>query len=192
MCWKELGEPKTGRFGMAKLTATGTRQVYMVSMGFRPALIAAAAASQTLPPNVATAHAVLWPLFAACSLRVIDSTAQFRPEYIIPQMLLEWVRASEDMDGVRYYSTRIEEHLLSPRLAANYVIPVKSVGEAGHCPKLLSAFRMSSVIVVDCDGKPSPYDGYDGGGEGLYVPRPSMDMRTSCDALELLDLSSIE
>ncbi|MFW1494652.1 hypothetical protein ACEV9S_24505, partial [Vibrio parahaemolyticus] len=49
-----------------------------------------------------------WPLIAACSIRVKNPSDNFKPEYIIPQLLLQWARDYKSIDGIRYTSTHIE------------------------------------------------------------------------------------
>ena len=45
-----------------------------------------------------------YPLRAACSLVVKHPDGKFIEEYIIPQLLLQWVINDEDFDGIRYES----------------------------------------------------------------------------------------
>lgn len=39
-------------------------------------------------PNEVISYLIIWPLMAACSVRVKNTTNTFKPEYIIPQLLL--------------------------------------------------------------------------------------------------------
>ena len=45
-----------------------------------------------------------YPLRAACSVEVEYKGAKFIEEYIISQLLLQWLRNDEDFDGIRYRS----------------------------------------------------------------------------------------
>lgn len=45
---------------------------------------------------------VTYPLRAACSVMVTNHTSSVRPEYIIPQILMQWLLTSDQIDGVRY------------------------------------------------------------------------------------------
>ncbi|WP_242269100.1 hypothetical protein [Bacillus cereus group sp. BfR-BA-01352] len=39
-------------------------------------------------PNEVISYLIIWPLMAACSIHVKNTTDTFKPEYIIPQLLL--------------------------------------------------------------------------------------------------------
>lgn len=117
----------------------------------------------------------LWPLQLACSIPTIDSNASFYPEYIIPQMLMQWVRKSNlEIDGICYRTTRIPlTHKirirrkddfdktypsLFPKILNNYVFPVKNSATKGHCKKLAKKFLCTSPIlwnVADIDDSKS-------------------------------------
>jgi hypothetical protein len=50
---------------------------------------------------------IIWPLLLAVS--VPRSGDDARPEYVIPQLLMSWVRRSETFLGVRYFTSRGDE-----------------------------------------------------------------------------------
>src|ERR1022692_486127 len=45
-----------------------------------------------------------WPLIAACSIKVKKEDGAFKPEYIFPQFLLQWVTHNKKFDGIKYFS----------------------------------------------------------------------------------------
>jgi len=51
---------------------------------------------------------MIWPLVLACSVKVKNIEDDFKPEYIIPQLLLQWVRERDDIDGISYQTTHID------------------------------------------------------------------------------------
>ncbi|MFH4351795.1 hypothetical protein WAJ70_22165, partial [Acinetobacter baumannii] len=59
-------------------------------------------------PNEVISYLIIWPLMAACSVRVKNTTNTFKPEYIIPQLLLQFIRYDEFFDGVSYFSTKVD------------------------------------------------------------------------------------
>lgn len=90
-------------------------------------------------------YALLFPLLATCSLKVRNNhrNNKFKSEYIISQLLLEYVRkSSTNIDGIKYRSTRVEDEKAS---AWNYAIPPKQVQESGYCPNLKSLFSISEI-----------------------------------------------
>lgn len=84
----------------------------------------------------------LWPLIAACSIkRGIEGS--FHPQYIVPQMLLQWVCHREKVDGIRYFSTRI------PRGGfpySNLAFPTRIINYEGRCSHLQKKFRLTDPI----------------------------------------------
>lgn len=85
---------------------------------------------------------VTYPLLLACSLIVKDRNKPFIPEYIIPQMLLSWVRDNVACRGIAYKSNSSIEHVRS-YYAYNMVFPTISCPKKGHCEQLLSNFKVS-------------------------------------------------
>jgi hypothetical protein len=99
--------------------------------------------------NNKTAYKYLmtWPLIAACSIKVRDYNDTFKPEYIIPQLLLQWIRNSGDIDAIKYNSTHIDkEELKVEGQLYNLVLPVKENKEEGYCSHLLSLFETTETI----------------------------------------------
>ena len=87
---------------------------------------------------------VLWPLMAASSIIVRHRDSPFKPEYLIPQMLLQWVRNSNDFDGICYSSTNVRVSSPEYPLAlCNCAFPAKVVKPVGRCEHLCSMFKMT-------------------------------------------------
>ncbi|MDP4201681.1 MAG: RES domain-containing protein [Bacteroidota bacterium] len=97
--------------------------------------------------NNAYKYLMTWPLIASCAIKVKDSHDQFKPEYILPQLLLQWVRNNKEIDGIKYASSHIETQKL--KLCGdlyNIVLPVHENKEKGHCKKLLDFFQVTEAI----------------------------------------------
>ncbi|EJR26682.1 hypothetical protein [Bacillus cereus] len=94
-----------------------------------------------------TAYVILWPLIAACSIRVKNKNDTFKPEYIIPQLLLQFIRDSDDIDGVSYFSTKIDKYTpKTSELYRNFAFPVQKVEEEGLCPILQKKFSITNAV----------------------------------------------
>lgn len=93
-------------------------------------------------------HLKAWPLIAACSIKVFDRKDFFKPEYIIPQLLLQIVRSEKStISGIRFSSTHI--NLNQFRFDGefyNFAIPVKSECDTGYCNDLINSFEMTDVV----------------------------------------------
>jgi RES domain len=88
-------------------------------------------------------YAGFFPLLAACSFKIYEQERnyKFKPEYIIPQFLLEYARKSPVLEGIAYRSTRTESNIE----AWNYVIPPMQIGDNDYCPTLMGLFRVSDT-----------------------------------------------
>src|SRR5690606_36080601 len=90
---------------------------------------------------------MLFPLIACCSVKVKNPEDTFKPEYIIPQLLLQWVRNNDRIDGIKYKSTHLTPELYKQEgELSNLVIPVKSNQAKGYCKHSKSLFEMTEVV----------------------------------------------
>lgn len=88
-----------------------------------------------------------FPLIMCCSVKVKDTSDTFKPEYIIPQLLLQWIRNNDMLDGIQYKSTHITSKVFNENTELiNIVLPVKTTEENGICKKLVSYFESTEVI----------------------------------------------
>ncbi|PFZ50547.1 hypothetical protein COL68_29075 [Bacillus wiedmannii] len=98
-------------------------------------------------PNEVISYLIIWPLMAACSVRVKNTTNTFKPEYIIPQLLLQFIRYDGFFDGVSYFSTKVDNYSAETAvLYKNFAFPVQAEAAKGLCPKLLSKFEVSDAV----------------------------------------------
>lgn len=89
-----------------------------------------------------------FPLNIACTIKVRLKDAAFKPEYIIPQLLLQYVE-DHKIDGIKYPSTKADYKRLSHVSAYNYVFPVKTIKKKGYCDKLLGAFKSTAPTSLE-------------------------------------------
>lgn len=91
---------------------------------------------------------VLWPLLFACSLKGSHKNDFYKPEYIIPQFLLEWCRISKNIDGIAYLAVDLDTNDIDPYYAINYVFPIKNT-KKDICSKLSDIFELTKPIRFD-------------------------------------------
>lgn len=89
-----------------------------------------------------------FPLIIACSIPVVQESSAFKPEYIIPQFVLQWViEAGEEHDviGITYTSTFTTDEFFELDYEwENIVLPVSEISTtAQHCKRLVALFKMS-------------------------------------------------
>jgi hypothetical protein len=86
----------------------------------------------------------LYPLFAAC-FSVYEDDDKNPQEYMVPQLVTNWLREGKIFDGILYSSTKTaslnyKEHFY------NLVLPPKVIADSGHCIWLRdTAFNMSDI-----------------------------------------------
>lgn len=94
----------------------------------------------------------IWPLIASCSIAVKNLEDDFKPEYIISQLLLEWMRKNRSIIGLRYFSVSNQlydsedSHSNNIKLLQNYVFPAESFKKKGLCTQLVKLFRVTDPI----------------------------------------------
>ena len=101
---------------------------------------------------------LLWyPLISCCSFVRKNKDDAFAPEYIIPQLLLQWVRTTsnrkalwdKELIGIRYFSCSSEQ---ASKLGYNYVFPTSGKhisADEPYCPLLASAFYLTSPVCIN-------------------------------------------
>lgn len=102
-------------------------------------------------------YIILWPLIAACSVKVKNDKDIFKAEYIIPQLLLQWIRNDKlhekRIDGIRYFSVSSNYKVFNDsfenpvELNQNYVFPSQIQSTKGYCKYLSSLFEFTNPII---------------------------------------------
>lgn len=87
----------------------------------------------------------LWPLIAACAVKVCNKDDVFKPEYIVPQLVLQWVRQEQKVDAIKYSTTRVDL-TKNKGIFHNMVLPVKEIKDKDYCNELVNIFACSPVV----------------------------------------------
>ncbi|MGF9891275.1 hypothetical protein ABEX78_21685 [Priestia megaterium] len=161
VCWEELGRPnfKNIKASMFKYHKSSAHRIINLGVSHKELKrvienkeILGTATNKVDARSILVAYCIVWPLIVACSVKVKEKNATFKPEYIIPQLLSQYV-ASEKRDGEEnfigiaylsvsgaYYNEDNEE------LFCNYFFPVMTNKSKGHCPKLSNTFKLTKGI----------------------------------------------
>lgn len=92
-----------------------------------------------------------FPVSIACCIKVHNKKGNFKPEYIIPQMLLEYTTQDDEIDGIKYPSSKVNYSKLKFIQAYNYVFPIRESKESGFCPILKSKFKLSHPTSLELE-----------------------------------------
>ena len=105
--------------------------------------------------SIRNAYLVWYPLIAACSYIRVNKTDPFAAEYIIPQLLMQWVRKELDTDtesydkliGIRYFSCA---SFKASDVGFNYVFPTsgKKDNNLPFCSVLMKAFKLTRPVFI--------------------------------------------
>jgi len=149
-CWAEMGKPPFDSLRAAALWLAPDKKVSIIDFSMRPArLLRYFSQDRTVPDDRKVRrslanHIVLWPLIALCSIVVKHRDSPFKPEYIIPQILLQWITKEHQFDGVCYFSMHVPAVVPGATLVpCNLVFPARTSYPNGRCTYLRELFRMS-------------------------------------------------
>ena len=148
-CWEEMGRPPLHELQCSAFWAKSGKTLKLLNLSNSPARLALYAPLGASPfePDLLTTNIVLWPLLAMSSVAVKHSSGAFKPEYVIPQMVLQWVSKNHGFDGVVYFSTHVRSvSKRSPLPICNVVLPAKQVAAKGRCSHLCESFKMTDPV----------------------------------------------
>lgn len=148
VCWKELGHPPFDSVYLARFEPT--RNIKLLDIGFTPQYLSLSSGIIDFENNEDNrkffiSQILLWPLKCACMVQSLHTEVPFKPEYIIPQFLLQYIKDDQAIDGIRYYSTFFDDED-SSLLGLNYAFPVKTSAPSGHCKDLKQLFNLTEVM----------------------------------------------
>lgn len=149
VCWEELGRPDINTFHVSRVDLSQSKLKFLF-FDTSPNEIKKKCFPTKNPEgkllNLLIPYLCYWPILAACSLIVKKPDEVFKPEYIIPQLLLQWVVFDKKVDGVVYKSNRIKISKHNIGTFRNVVIPVKKVGAKGICSQLKKKIKLTNPI----------------------------------------------
>lgn len=155
LCMRECDADAAKLPSMAITEFAPRKPVKFLDFGYRPSVIARMAHGRqlTLPgqnpklDDLIVNYAVCWPLIAASS--VLKEPGNSPPEYIVPQLILEWLLAGGQCKGIRYFSTRVPADNTEIRPCSNFAFPATNPTNSptGYCPELKDLFELTMPIL---------------------------------------------
>jgi len=147
ICWEELSRPNFDIMQMARFSFSRDATVSILDFGYKPCDIASILDWKGQEETEhAIAYGMLWPLIAASSIQVRYADGTFKPEYIIPQLILQWITHNTDYDGIRFFSVNTNWLCRLGIPLSNFVFPVNTKAESGHCPHLAEMFEWTAPV----------------------------------------------
>ena len=101
--------------------------------------------------DVMSSYLYWYPLIAACSFIRVNKNYPFASEYIIPQLLMQWIRSqfkNQKLIGIRYFSCASES---ASELGFNYIFPASGEKDSKYkeyCEILSRSFTLTDPIFI--------------------------------------------
>ncbi|MGL5479036.1 MAG: hypothetical protein ACRDCB_08380 [Clostridium sp.] len=155
-CWEELDRPNENKFLISRIKVS--RKIRLLDLGIMPYHLNDLLCRQRFEnkneilkdnKTLLSAYLICIPLIMACSIKVNDKDAIFKEEYIIPQLLMQWIRKIKKFDGVKYFSTKTYTHSsINCNLYQNVAIPIKLNADKGYCKELTKKIKITDPILA--------------------------------------------
>lgn len=137
--WEEMHEPKLADFCVSRLKLQADIKVLDLRM----------VSSEKIDQLDISHLLCTFPLIIACSIKTLNPDDNFKPEYIIPQLVMLSIVESKKYDGCAYTSTQKNlffDNWTDIHLLDNLALPVKEVNaKKDLCEKLCSCFRVTDA-----------------------------------------------
>jgi hypothetical protein len=147
VCWEELKRPNINEFQAVRLKNLDSIRV----LNLVPPI------EEYRSSDRLYKYLMLWPLIFCSSIKVNNDKDSFKPEYIIPQLLLQWVRNKNNLDGIMYQTTHIDFYEFNFKGEfVNVVLPVKENKTEGLCEHLKKKFEMTAATSIQLNELSSP------------------------------------
>ena len=153
VCWEELNQPSFHTLCFSRFETTETLRVIKIQR-LSDYLIQLRTVVSNFHDRYTylTRYLALFPLSIACSIKTRSNNDTFKPEYIIPQLLLQYVTSEkEKIDGIMYPSTKVNYEITQGLSLYNYVFPVKNIQSEGYCNRLTSVFKLTQPTSTDLE-----------------------------------------
>ena len=138
VCWEEMGMPSTETTLVAGFKNNSELKLVDLRVPSLDTFL-----------NQSEKYVKLFPLILACSIPVINKEDVFKPEYILPQLVLEWTinkRKETSALGV-YYTSVFKNQGFFPSLDfewENIAVPVQyPLATSKFCPRLKELFKLT-------------------------------------------------
>lgn len=148
LCWYECGRPE--QFTIARFDVPQEEDNYLRFIDFSEKLVPLKYSflgwfynekDKQAVREYLLKHICTYPLRAACSVATQYPKADFKEEYIIPQLLLQWVVHDDFFDGIRYESCSLNDEVKSMG-GHNIVLVSKSFDSEGYDMRLKKCIRV--------------------------------------------------
>lgn len=90
-----------------------------------------------------------FPIHALCNIKVQNPQGIFKPEYVFPQFLMQWI-TEQNIDCIEYMTTKIDYSQFNNTSTFlrfnNLAIPAQTTSQKGYCEILKSRIKLTDSI----------------------------------------------
>ena len=160
LCWYECGQPK--QFYISKFDIPDEEDNILKLIDFsqkscdlKHSFFSWFNNEKDKVRNYLLKYLYTYPLRVACSVTVEHRDGRFKEEYIIPQLLFQWIRKDKDFYGVKYESCKFSDEVR--RFGGyNLVLLTKDFDEDGYDKFLRNNVKISIPHFENFDSNNSP------------------------------------
>lgn len=150
VCWEEFEKAKLRDLWFVKLENQKKIKVILIQR-IEDLLEDIKDEDEELKYTLLLRYLTTFPLILASTIKVKKTIGNFKPEYIIPQMLFEYIASNKTIDGIQFPSTKIDYNSLVNVEAYNYVFPIKNIAKKGYCSDLSNTFYLTEPTSLDLE-----------------------------------------
>ncbi len=160
LAWFECGMPKQFSYCQMLIDEDSDNGLVLVDFSFRPVDVLSSVTCSLLNARrqnkkdvdliykFLLRYIMVYPFAAVCSVKVKDRNTKYVEEYVFPQLFMQWIRETDEFDGVRYKSS-LNTNLVDGMGAINIALPVKEYREDGLDRRLAEKITVSDIGYLD-------------------------------------------
>ena len=169
LAWFECGMPKQFSYCQMLIDEDNDNGLVLVDFSFRPVDVLSSITCWLLIARrqdkkdvdvyykFLLRYIMIYPIAAACSVKVKDRNTKFVEEYVFPQLFMQWIRETDEFDGVRYKSS-LNTNLVDGMGAINIALPVKEYRADGLDRRLAEKITVSDIGYLDVNSDFQKYN----------------------------------
>jgi len=104
--------------------------------------------NKTINNKLLVRYLTYFPIHLLCNIKVKNREAIFKPEYIFPQFIMQWI-SENDINCVQYISTQLDFNHFDNKMFfyfCNVAIPAKTTNKSGYCSYLKKEIKLTDSI----------------------------------------------
>lgn len=155
VCWEEMGKPSLDKLYLSHYKVNGEssyEEIFVLNFAFSLEMLLHQNLEiffdKDIKEEEAKACLAIWPILIACSFNVEHSNSSFCVEYVIPNLILQWVgKEKRPVSGIMYLSTKTKQ-IRNYDHGINFVFPpdTDEIQQVGFCDKLKNIFLFSKPV----------------------------------------------